>query len=463
MNPPLPNRGRHDPHVSIAASDTLSVFERRLHIATLATCCMFSIVALLLLSSRMYVAGALLAPLLLAPFIIVERLLARIRSADPARPQVVPLIYAHILFVAALVAGASGATPGPSEPHAYEPHGSIPGILVGVAVGGSWILVAVFAALGRRYRPILAVVGAVLFAVAVLGEFLGAEVTIEVGLVVLAALTTLQWALERRIARECAAAGGGSRRFVAAPGSITGVALSGWSGGVELCGGGRVSAREGVVAAGHAAALLFVAAFGATAAVLATPGIAAIGLLVVIERLASGRRGDAGRITRPPDARSQMTLLIYAHVIVAVLVLAGELAGFPAWRDSAVGRVVVVVSLSIVATGWLAVLTCRALGPRYRWLLLVVAAVSFANWFALRWYGVHWPNELGSAATKALTCGYALAAIRGPLLFSISALTLLQWVVQRRLARDAAGCCVDGADALRWSSNSVSTRPEGMR
>jgi hypothetical protein len=445
------------------------VFERRLRLVTLATCSVFGIVALFLLSGRAYVIGVFLAPALLAPCVIIERLLARIGSADPDRPRVVPLIYAHMLFAAALGAAATGASSGFPDSAGRESHGSILGLFVGVALWSSWILVAVFGALGRKYRPILAVVAGVFFVIAVFGAMSRVDswgavaVALELGLFALAALTNLHWILERRIAREFAVGGAGLRGLVAAPAPRVGVVPPASPEGVETCGGDLVSGRAGVVAAGHAATLVFVVVFGAAAAVLATPWIAVIGLVVVIERRLSGDRGGAQRGGPSPNARSQMTLLIYAHVIAAVLVLAGEMEDFAAFRDSPVDLVVVVVSLSIAVAGWLAVLMCRSLGPRYRWVLLVVAAASFANWIALRWYGVHWPNEIGSAATKALTRGYVLAAIRAPLLFSISALTLLQWGVQRRLACDAALRCFDGADALRWSRNSASTRPEGMR
>ena len=381
-------------------------FERRLRLVALATCCGFGIVALFLLSSRTYLIGVFLAPVLLAPCVIVERLLARIRSAASDRPQVVPLIYAHMLFAVALAAAASGASSGFPDSPGRESHDSILGSLVGVALWWSWILVAVFGALGRKYRPILAVVAGIFFATAVFGAISRVEtwgaltsmqgagtdpreafvpavlprpVALELGLSALAALTILQWILERRIARDLAVGGAGLRGLVAAPAPRMGVAPPASPEGVETCGGELVSARAGVVAAGHAATLVFVVVFGAAAVVLATPWIAVIGLVVVIERLLSGERGGARRGGPPPDARSQMTLLIYAHVIVAVLVLAGEMEGFPALRDSPVDLVVVVLSPSIAVAGWLVVLTCRTLGPRYRWVLLVVAAASFAN------------------------------------------------------------------------------------
>lgn len=207
------------------------VFEQRLRVVTLAACCLFGIVALILLSGRMYLIGVLLAPVLLAPCVLIERLLARIRSGDPDRPQVVPLIYAHMLFSAALGAAATGAPSGFPDSAAHESHGSILGFLVGVALWWSWILIAVFGALGRKYRPILAVVAGIFvtmaMAMAVFGAISGWKawgtdprdvfilavlprpVALALGLSGLAALTTLQWILERRIGRDSAAGSGG--------------------------------------------------------------------------------------------------------------------------------------------------------------------------------------------------------------------------------------------------------------
>lgn len=200
-----------------------ATFESKVRNATVAACIVFG-VALLYLVAGHYIVGILILPVLLAPFVVIERAIARIRAADLRRPSIVPLIYAHLLGVFTLLSRVPTRVLSRSD--AIGTGEAIAGIVVAVLLSGSWLIVALYGAFGRRFRPLLALlaVGFIVIGIAIevgatedwrracgnyrawgvvalLDELSAGAILHGLVMLVVGCLTMLQWMAEARLAR----------------------------------------------------------------------------------------------------------------------------------------------------------------------------------------------------------------------------------------------------------------------
>lgn len=104
-----------------------------------------------------YLVGVIVPLFVTAPLVAIERAVARFRPLDPSRPRVIPLVYAHILAFSAAFAEYTSAGP---------PLGRV-GTAILVTGASSWLVIAAYGALGRRFRVML-----VAFSLALLGSSL---------------------------------------------------------------------------------------------------------------------------------------------------------------------------------------------------------------------------------------------------------------------------------------------------